>query len=290
MQLRAALRTGFESLLEHRVPSANLAAELLIMHLLHQERAYLYTHPELELSDEQVEAYGRLLAERASGRPTQYITGHQEFWGLDFEVNPAVLIPRPETEHVVEAVLDLISRQHGSRKDSYRMVDVGTGSGCIAVALASELPQASVFATDISPAALEVAARNAARLEMANRVAFTEGDLLAPFLNPEFLGTFDFVVSNPPYVGHDERESVQREVRDFEPRLAWGDLAQGEEIYSRLFPQALQALKPGGYAVVEIGYNKKEAVLRLLEAGWTGTEVRPDLAGIPRVVAARKSG
>ena len=272
------------------MPSANLAAELLLMHLLHEERAYLYTHPDLELSDEQVEAYGRLIEERASGRPTQYITGHQEFWGLDFEVNSAVLIPRPETEHIVEAVLDLISGRGLPRDEHYRIVDVGTGSGCIAVALASELPRASVFATDISPAALEVAARNAARLGMEKRVEFVEGDLLAPFLDTPFLGTFDFVVSNPPYVAHAERENVQREVRDFEPRLAWGDLAQGEEIYGRLFPQALRVLKPGGYAAVEIGYNKKEAVLQLLNAGWTEAKTLPDLAGIPRVVTARKKG
>ena len=272
------------------MPSANLAAELLLMHVLSEERAYLYTHPDAELPDEQVACYLRLIAERSSGRPTQYITGHQEFWGLDFEVNPAVLIPRPETEHIVEAVLDLISRGNSSRKDAYRIVDVGTGSGCIALALASELPRASVFATDISAAALEVAARNAARLGLRNRVEFIEGDLLAPLLDAQFLGTFDFVVSNPPYVARAELESVQREVRDFEPRIAWGDLAQGEEIYGRLFPQAFRALKPGGYAVVEIGYNKREAVLRLLNEGWTETEVRPDLAGIPRVVVARQSG
>ncbi len=259
------------------------------MYLLQQERAFLYSHPEMELSEEQVEAYRRLLAERASGRPTQYITGHQEFWGLDFEVSPAVLIPRPETELLVETLLDLIARQQSSKSDPFRIVDVGTGSGCIALALASELPQARLFAFDVSPAALTVARKNAVRLKMANRVEFIEGDLLAPFLNPEFLGTFDFVVSNPPYVGHDERAMVQREVRDFEPALAWGDLAQGEEIYARLFPQSFQALRPGGYAAVEIGYNKKDAVLGLLGAGWTAKEARPDLAGIPRVVLARKN-
>jgi release factor glutamine methyltransferase len=290
MQLRAALQEGLKSLLEHHVPSANLAAELLLMHLLERKRGFLYTHPELELSESQVEAYRGLIKERAAGRPTQYITGHQEFWGLDFEVNPAVLIPRPETEHLVETLLDLIAKRQASINDPLRIVDVGTGSGCIALALASELPKAAIYAVDLSPEALEVAARNAARLRMASRVEFIEGDLLAPFLNSEFLGTFDFVVSNPPYVGHDEREMVQREVRDFEPALAWGDLAQGEEIYSRLFPQALQALRPEGYAVVEIGYNKKDAVLRLLGAGWTAIEVRPDLAGIPRVVSGRKSG
>ncbi|HUX10423.1 MAG TPA: peptide chain release factor N(5)-glutamine methyltransferase, partial [Terriglobia bacterium] len=238
----------------------------------------------------QVDRYLELIAERCTGKPTQYITGHQEFWSLDFEVNPAVLIPRPETEHIIEAVLDLIGRQGLSKQAPLRIVDVGTGSGCIPIALAKELPRATLFATDISRAALEVAARNARRLGVEGRVEFLEGDLLARLLEPESLGTFDFVVSNPPYVGHDELAAVQREVREFEPRLAWGDLAQGEEIYARLFPQAHRLLKPGGCVVVEIGYNKKDAVLRLLDNDWRQTEVLPDLAGIPRVISARKTG
>ncbi len=272
------------------MPSANLAAELLLMHLLGRERAFLYMNPDLDLPDQQVEAYLQLISERASGRPTQYITGHQEFWGLDFEVNPSVLIPRPETEHLVEAVLDLVSGRNLPKNGCYRIVDVGTGSGCIALALASELPGASIFATDISSAALEVAAQNARRLGRENRVELMQGDLLAPFLGPEFHGTFDFVISNPPYVAHAERESVQREVRDHEPRIAWGDLDRGEEVYGRLFPQALQTLKPGGAVAVEIGYTMKDAVLGLLTEGWTQTKVIPDLAGIPRVIVARKSG
>jgi release factor glutamine methyltransferase len=167
---------------------------------------------------------------------------------------------------------------------------VGTGSGCIAIALARELARAELFATDISPDALEVAVRNAQRLGVGDRIMFLESDLLAGLLKEEFLATFDFVVSNPPYVGHDEISDVQREVREFEPRLAWGDLARGEEIYERLFPQAQQVLKPGGCVVVEIGYNKKDAVLRLLARGWEQHEVRPDLAGIPRVISACKKG
>ncbi len=277
-------------LLEHDVPSADLAAELLLMHVLRQDRAFLYTHSEQDLSVAQVERYFDLIAERSTGKPTQYITGHQEFWGLDFEVNPAVLIPRPETEHIIEAVLDLIGRDGRSKQEPFQIADVGTGSGCIPVTLAKELPHAKFFATDISPEALEVAARNAQRHGVRDRVQFLESDLLGLLLKPKFLGSFDFVVSNPPYVGHDELDEVQREVREFEPRLAWGDLAQGEEIYARLFPQAHELLRPGGRVVVEIGYNKKDAVLRLLGAGWRQQEVRPDLAGIPRVISARKNG
>ncbi len=277
-------------LLEHDVPSADLAAELLLMHVLQEDRAYLYTHSDHELSAAQVDHYLELIAERSTGKPTQYITGHQEFWGLDFEVTPAVLIPRPETEHIIEAVLDLIGRSGLSKKEPFRIADVGTGSGCIPVTLAKELPRTKLFATDISPEALEVAARNAQRLGVADRIEFLESDLLVALLKPEFLGAFDFVVSNPPYVGHDELDEVQREVREFEPRLAWGDLAQGEEIYARLFPQTHRLLKPGGFVVVEIGYNKKDAVLQLVGEGWQQQEIRPDLAGIPRVIGARKKG
>ena len=290
MQLRAALQSGLKCLLENDVPSANLAAELLLMHVLQQDRAYLYTHSEQDLPAEQLDRYMQLIGERCTGKPTQYITGHQEFWGLDFEVTPAVLIPRPETEHIIEAVLDLISREGLSRQEAFRIAEVGSGSGCIPIALARELPNAKLIATDISPAALAVAARNAQRLGAARQIEFVECDLMSRLLGPEFLGTFDFVVSNPPYVGHDEIADVQREVREFEPRLAWGDLAQGEEIYARLFPQAHLLLKTGGSVVVEIGYNKKDAVLRLLGEGWKEQEVRPDLAGIPRVITARKTG
>jgi release factor glutamine methyltransferase len=169
-------------------------------------------------------------------------------------------------------------------------VDVGTGSGCIALALASELPRAILFGVDISRLALVVASRNAVRLEMPERVKFLESDLLARFLDKDFLGTIDFVVSNPPYVGRRDIEMVQREVRQFEPRIAWGDLEQGDEIYARLFPQALEVLKPGGFVVVEIGYNMRDQVLALLGQDWTEIEVVPDLAGIPRVVSARKAG
>jgi release factor glutamine methyltransferase len=290
MQLRAALQAGITRLLEHDVPSASLAAELLLMHVLQRDRAGLYTQSDQDLPAEQFDRYMELIGERCTGKPTQYITGHQEFWGLDFEVNPSVLIPRPETEHIIEAVLDLAGQTGLSRQEPFRIADVGTGSGCIPIALAKELPRAGLFATDISAVALQVAARNAERLGVEGQIEFIECNLLAPLLEPEFLKSFDFVVSNPPYVGHDELADVQREVREFEPRLAWGDLDQSEEIYARLFPQAHRLLKPGGCVVVEIGYNKRDAVLHLLGQGWQQQEVRPDLSGIPRVISARKTG
>jgi len=205
-------------------------------------------------------------------------------------VTPDVLIPRPETEHLVECALVLARRQGHAKDARLRIVDVGTGSGCIALALASEFPRAILFGVDISRPALVVASRNAVRLGMPERVKFLESDLLVRLLEPDFAGTFDFVLANPPYVGKHDIDKVQREVRDFEPRLAWGgDLEQGEEVYARLFPQALQALKPGGHVIVEIGYNMRDRVLSLLDEGWEEVLVTPDLAGIPRVVSARKT-
>ncbi len=287
LNLRQALRTAIADLQRRDVPSASLAAELLLMHVLGRDRAYLYTNPEVELAPETAKRYFALVAERATGKPTQYITGHQEFWGLDFEVTPDVLIPRPETEHLVEAALEFAradSREKRGRLQ--RIVDVGTGSGCIALALASELPDALICATDISRPALEVARHNARRLGLGDRVRFVQSDLLS------CMGAgadFDLVLSNPPYVGADELDRVQREVREFEPRVAWGGVGRGDAIYEKLFAQARDVLRPGGHVAVEVGYSQAESVRKMLGTGWVGVGVRPDLAGIPRVVTAQKS-
>jgi release factor glutamine methyltransferase len=201
-----------------------------------------------------------------------------------------VLIPRPETEHVVERVIELAKRRGYLMDAALRIVDVGTGSGCIALAVASQFPRATVYGVDISSAALAVASRNSSRLGFAKRVTLLEGDLLKPLLGAGSPAHFDFVVSNPPYVGKEDLDSVQREVREFEPAVALGtDLERAEEVYERLFPQALEALKPGGSVVVEIGYKMRDRVLALLGDDWTEIEVMPDLAGIPRVISARKS-
>ncbi len=268
------------------------------MFTLDCDRAYLYAHPERELTSEEQGRYANVLAERARGVPAQYITGHQEFWGMDFIVTPAVLIPRPETEHVIEAVLELHRRDTGptsglgigssspeveGRKSQLRMVDVGTGSGCIALALAKELPDAKVYATDVSPAALELARVNAARNELERSVQFRQGDLLEGFQSE----WFDFVVSNPPYVGESEEDQVQLEVRKFEPRNAVFGGATGVEVIERLIPQSHAVLKPGGWLVMEISGTIAELVKRLLE-GWEDVQVKLDLQSIPRVVLARK--
>jgi release factor glutamine methyltransferase len=257
-------------------------AELLLMFTLGCDRAYLYAHPERELTADEKTRYDAALAERARGVPAQYITGHQEFWGMDLMVTPAVLIPRPETEHVIETVLDLVGRAP-SPASPLRIADVGTGSGCIALALAKELPQAEIHATDISAAALEIAQANAARHQLESSIQFHETDLLTGFDN----NSFDFVVSNPPYVGESEEDQVQLEVRKFEPRNAVFAGPTGVEVIARLIPQAYAALKPGGWLIMEISGTIAEEVTQLLRS-WNEVGIKPDLQSIPRVVQARK--
>ena len=276
-------------------------AELLLMCTLDCDRAYLHAHSERELTGDEQSRYNATLSERARGVPAQYITGHQEFWGLDLIVSPAVLIPRPETEHVVETVLELVKgKRVGGQEcpprtnsahtnstattsvDAIRLADVGTGSGCIALALAKELPGAEIHATDISLPALEIARANAARHGLADRVQFHEADLLEGLQSD-----FDFVVSNPPYVGESEADQVQTEVRKFEPRNAVFAGATGTEVIARLIPQAWVALRPGGWLVLEISGTIAGEVMRLLD-GWEGVSTLPDLQGILRVVRAQK--
>ena len=272
-----------------RVGSPRMNAELLLMFTLGCDRAYLFAHPERELTAEEQTRYQEALSQRARGIPAQYITGHQEFWGMDFIVTPAVLIPRPETEHIIETVLKLSQEgNNGGRASSpggqYQIVDVGTGSGCIALALAKELPQAVIHATDISPAALEIARANAARHQLENRIHFHQTDLLQG-LDP---GKFDFVVSNPPYVGESEEDQVQLEVRKFEPRNAVFAGPTGLEVIERLIPQARTVLKPGGWLVMEISGTIADGVKRML-GGWQQVQITNDLQGIPRVASAQKS-
>lgn len=281
MHLRAVLCSAIETLEKHDIGSARLNAEILLMYVLDCSRAYLYAHPERALSPEEIGAYTLLILKRAGGMPSQYLTWHQEFWGLDFLVTPAVLIPRQETEHIVETVLDLI-REYKLNAE-LQIADIGTGSGCIALALANELPTAKFYASDISEDALAVARQNAERLGLAESVEFRQGNLLNAF--PEYTG-FDFIVCNPPYVGEAAPEKVQREVREFEPRVAVFGGETGIEIYERLIPQAQARLKPGGWLVMEIGFSMEEAVRNLL-SGWREIRTINDLQGIPRVIAAR---
>jgi release factor glutamine methyltransferase len=265
-------------------------AELLIMFTLDCDRAYLYAHPERKLTADEIQRYDEAIARRATGVPAQYITGHQEFWGLDFIVTPAVLIPRPETEHVIETVLELTkvgdgaeTQERRTRVSAPHIVDVGTGSGAIALALAKELPAAEIHATDISAEALEVARANAARHELQAHIQFHRDDLLGKLPR----GEFEFVVSNPPYVGQSEEDEVQLEVRKFEPRDAVFAGPTGLEVIERLIPQAREALRPGGWLVFEISGTIANGVQRLL-SGWADVKITNDLQGIARVARARK--
>jgi release factor glutamine methyltransferase len=278
MQLRETLARAVDQLEANDVGSPRMNAEVLLMFVLNCDRAHLYAHPERELTPEEAARYREALATRSRGVPAQYITGRQEFWGLDFIVNPAVLIPRPETEHVIEAVVPL-----ARETTRPRIIDVGTGSGCIAIALAHELPHADVIAVDLSPEALEVARLNATRLQLESRIRFLQSDLLSAVAGQQF----DFVVSNPPYVGEREADRVQREVRKYEPHIAVFGGEYGLDIIHRLVSQAGPVLVPGGWLIMEIGFTQSREVLEMLQT-WSEARAIPDLQGIPRVIAARK--
>lgn len=294
--VRAALKEGMAQLRAAKVPSYTLAAELLLMHTLGRDRTWLYTHSEVELDASQAREYFAFIARRAAGEPTQYLTGKQEFWGLEFEVNPDVLIPRPETEHVIEVALERlgargikINMRTGEPTPLLRIADVGTGSGCLAVALAHELPHAKIFATDISAPALEVARRNAARHDVSSRLHFFEGDLLKPMSASP--GSFDLIVSNPPYVARDSAATLEREVRKHEPHTALFGGPSGIEMYERLVQEAGKLLRSGGVLVLELGYNSAQPVRAILVAqrNWVNVSVTDDLAGIPRVLSAERA-
>ena len=323
LDVRTALKQGIHLLREAHVPSDTLAAELLLLHVIRCDRTWLYAHPEDLLDPQTIDSYFSLLRRRAAGEPTQHLTGKQEFWGLEFEVTPDVLIPRPETEHLIEVALDRLAvRELRSGRDpkltdeGLTIVDIGTGSGCIAIALANELPHAKIYATDISAAALAVAQRNAAGLGFQSRITFLESNLLsalfdvgARYIVPQ-LGTppsaassspqspvtnhqsplFDLIISNPPYIGRKETNTLPTEVRDHEPASALYGGEEGYELYAQLILQAARHLKPGGLLVLELGHDSLPAVRPLLETTeWINLHVTNDLAGIPRVLSAERA-
>jgi release factor glutamine methyltransferase len=279
LRLDLAIKQATERLQANGRGDPRLDAETLLMQVLSRDRAYLYAYPELELTLRELSRYNWLVERRAGGEPLQYVTGHQEFWGLDLLVNPSVLIPRPETEHAVETALELLRG-----REAPHIIDVGTGSGCIALALASELQKADVEAVDISAEALEVASLNAKRLGF-ERIRFAQSDLLAAVL--EQGPAFDLVISNPPYVGEHEADKLQIEVRQHEPHSALFAGEGGLDIYRRLIPQAAAVLKPGGWLIIEIGYSQERAIRKLL-TDWKEVSSVADLQGIPRVIVARR--
>src|SRR5712664_248432 len=327
IDVRSALKQGLAQLRDAHVPSYTLAAELLLLQVLSRERTWIYSHPEQEISSAEADRYFALLARRTNGEPTQHLTGKQEFWGLEFEVTPDVLIPRPETEHLIEVALDRLAvrelragRKQALIGEDLQIADIGTGSGCIAIALAKELPRATIYATDISPAALSVARRNAARHSVSDQIHFIESNLLDSFIHraaanadisvvgaqhaAPLLGTdaphespvtshqsplLDLIASNPPYIGRREAATLMREVRDHEPEIALYGGEEGYELYADLIAQAAAYLKPGGILVLELGHNSLPAVQPILDLPtWTNVGVTNDLAGIPRVLAAER--
>ncbi|HSZ16417.1 MAG TPA: peptide chain release factor N(5)-glutamine methyltransferase [Terracidiphilus sp.] len=256
-------------------------AETLLLHLIGKNRAWLLSHLDDDFAGCRSIGYAGLLDRRFRGEPIQYITGQTEFYGLPLRVTPDVLIPRPETEHLVEEVL-----KRGAARSTPRIVDVGTGSGAIAIALAHEWPNAQLTVIDRSEKALAVARDNAQRTGFAERIRFLHGDLLAPVAAEQF----EMVVSNPPYVPAADRDSLAVEVREYEPALALFAGDDGLDVYRRLVPQARAVLAPGGLVVLEIGFGQAQAVEQLLtETGFTEIELAQDLQGIPRVVTAHRS-
>ena len=251
------------------------------MHLLRTDRVWMIAHSDIEIGSDQWKPYYALLQRRRAGEPIQYITGEAEFYGLPFLVAPDVLIPRPETEHLVEKALALAEGFVHPR-----IVDVGTGSGAISVALARHLPDAQIVAVDISGPALKIARENADRNGVSDHVRFLQSDLLAAVADERF----EMVVSNPPYVPTTDRGALSIEVRDHEPALALFAGADGLDVYRRLIPAAYAVLEPGGFLVMEIGYGQSEPVAALLaDSGFTHIEFVPDLQGIPRVACGRQT-
>jgi len=276
LTLRDALRQAAARFERHGVSSPRLNAEVLLTHCLSVDKTYLYTHDERALTDAEAQKLDDVVYERISGVPVQYIVGRQEFFGRYFTVNPAVLIPRPETEFIVEAMLEL-KPPAGSR-----IIDVGTGSGCIGVTLALELSEVQVTLTDISLDALRVARLNAVNLGASVSIACM--DLLDAVVGP-----FDFIVSNPPYVSRKEASRLQIEVREHEPEVAlYGD-DDGLAAFRRLVPSAERLLRPGGYLIAEMGYGMESRVLNLFGAAWERLPTMKDLQDIPRTIRLRRA-
>jgi release factor glutamine methyltransferase len=280
-----AVIEGANRLQANGIDQERRTAGLLLCHVTGIDRTHLLTRSEEQIDETHYRDYLALVERRASGEPIQYLTGHQEFYGLDFIVSSDVLIPRPETEFLIERVINLLK---GDAVSSPLIVDVGTGSGCIAVTLAKQLPRSRLIATDASQAALTVARENAERHGVYDRIEFLEGDLLAPLSDRGLEGAVDVLASNPPYVNAGSREALQREVRDWEPGAALFGGADGLAFYQRLLMDGLRYLKPGGSLVVEIGYGQLDSITGLVNRSlWKLADTIPDLQGIPRILTLR---
>lgn len=278
MNVADAISFATEALRTAGTPEPARDAKVLLAHSLGKQKTFLIAYPEFELTDEQ-QARFRGAIERRSGRePLQHILGRQEFYGRDFRVSPDVLIPRPETEAIVELAVRFLAD-----RPEPRFLDIGTGSGCIAVSVAAELPTARGVATDISPAALAVARENGQTHGVADRVSFTEADLFGPAGGAEF----DLIASNPPYIPLEEFRVLEPEVREFEPRSALTDEGDGLAIIREIVSRAPKHLKPGGKLLVEIGFGQSESVASMIDAAvWPEHAFHNDLQGVPRILEA----
>jgi release factor glutamine methyltransferase len=284
MKIQDALREADRRLAAAAVTSSTWDAELLLRHVLGWERAQLLTHGDETIPADALTRYDALVDARARHTPLQHLTQRQAFWRRDFEVSPDVLIPRHESEILVEALLARIDERAAPL-----VVDVGTGSGCIAISVACDRTDARVHAIDISPAALAVARRNAHRLGCAEHISFHQGDLLAPV--GHLAGAVDAVVSNPPYVERRDAITLAPEVRDHEPAIALFPDGASDSLYRRLIPAAREVLRPSGWLLLEVGIGMAPAIVRLCaDAGLVTDAPLRDLARIERVVLARKAG
>jgi len=264
------------------IPSARLDTEILLSFCLGCDRLEFLKNPEIQLDQTQLSAFKKLINRRLRWEPVAYIVGRKNFWTFSLEVNKDVLIPRPDTEVIVEEILNIAKKTVSTR---IKILDIGTGSGAIAIALACEIPHASVMATDISLTALDVARRNACSLGIQNQIDFRQGDLLEPVK-----GIFDIIASNPPYIGAQEYEKLPKGVRAFEPREALLAGKSGLEFYEKLIYQAEGYLEKNGWLLLEIGARQEKDVRRIMETSgfYNNIEIRRDYAGLPRVIKARR--
>lgn len=288
MDIAAALARARAFLHQKGIEAAPLEAEVLLAHVTGTDRVGLYREANRPLSLEEEEKFQELLQRRAAGEPVAYLTGCREFMGLTFRVTRDVLIPRPETELLVEVALELLTGGAVPGEERLFLADVGTGSGAIAVSLARYLGKSTIYATDISPAALAVAAENARRHGVAGRIIFLAGDLLSPLQKVLPPGSLSLVAANLPYIPSDEIKKLMPDVARHEPHLALDGGRDGLELYRRLVPQARELLAPGGYLLMEIDPSQAPLMSRLLPEGAWRYRVRRDLAGRQRLVVAQK--
>ena len=273
-----------------KIPEAKIDAEYLLSHILKCKRQELYLNPDTQLTNQEINTFKGFIQKRSKREPLQYIIGEEEFRGLVFKVTRDVLIPRPETELLVEEAVSLISNLQTPAPKQPTIIDLCTGSGCIAVSIAKEIEECRVYATDISEKALAIAKENAKRHSVENRISFLQGSFLEPLKGKGLEGKIDIMLSNPPYVSKKDMKKLQPEIKEYEPPLALYGGEDGLDSYRTIIPEALTYLKNGGYLILEIGYGQAEGVKELFgkNLAYGEIEIIKDLSGIERVVKAKR--